>query len=64
MATLALVIRRPLLDVVGSRLDRGLDMERYGGAGLELTTMRAKLAFYVVCSFIGQVESRARGRRE
>lgn len=60
VATFADAVRTRLLHDSGAVLVKGLD------AGpdneLALRTVRSKLAYYVLCSLIGQVDSSARGR--
>jgi len=58
-------VRRRLLNDTGAVLIRGLDMDVYGGGGgvdREMLAQRAKLAYYIISSFIGQVDAGARGR--
>lgn len=64
VAMFAAAVRARLLHDTGAVLVKGVDVKEYEGPDkdLALMTVRSKLAYYILSSLIGQVDSGARGR--
>lgn len=66
VAVFATYVRKQLVHTVGAALVNGLDLESYkaeGESSDEFCHIRAKLAYYILCSLIGKVDGSSRGRQ-